>query len=246
MGLGSFFKAVLPYVPVIGDIAGGIMANSAQKKANKANVALQRENQAWEERMANTEWQRGKADMLAAGFNPMLAFSQGGASTPNTSAATVSPQDGLARGVSSAGSKIAQTLQIQRMKIDNDIAEQTRLQSEITTDRMQEMYGAGGVTQEEVEQTKSKTKTMASEARIKEIEKEIAEQTQGANVNSARARAELAQKEVSMRELQILLAGLDIPEKEAMAKWFQTVGAASPAAKAVMTVSQWLKFILGR
>ncbi|QCQ85018.1 DNA pilot protein [Blackfly microvirus SF02] len=88
-----------------GSLVSGLFGSSAQKKANKTNIQLQQKQLDWQERMANTEWQRGVEDMKAAGLNPMLAYSQGGASSPNVSAATVNPEDGLARGISSASEK---------------------------------------------------------------------------------------------------------------------------------------------
>lgn len=102
---------------------GSYLTNSAQKKANQENIALNRENRAWEEEMANTQWQRGVQDMIAAGLNPMLAYSQGGASTPNTSAATVEPEDALGRGLGSALQQRLLALQIEQQRANINLTE---------------------------------------------------------------------------------------------------------------------------
>lgn len=61
--------------------------NSVAMNYNSAEALKNRE---WQEHMSNTSYQRAVEDMKKAGLNPILAFSNGGASTPGGSAGTIS------------------------------------------------------------------------------------------------------------------------------------------------------------
>lgn len=61
--------------------------NSVAMNYNSTEALANRE---WQEHMSNTAYQRAVEDMKKAGLNPILAFANGGASTPGGSAGTIS------------------------------------------------------------------------------------------------------------------------------------------------------------
>lgn len=117
-------------------LAGGAMQSSGASANNAAmmqfNAQEAQKNRDWQERMSNTAYQRAMADMRTAGLNPILAYQQGGASSPSGSSASVSSlentMEGLGKGVSSAGQAYRN---FQDLKLTNETIGKTASEADL-------------------------------------------------------------------------------------------------------------------
>jgi hypothetical protein len=92
----------------------GYQNRKSQEKANNQNIALSREQMAFQERMSSSAHQRAMTDMKSAGLNPILA-ARSPASSPSGSSAQVQALPPLGIG-SAISSGVATAVQLNQAK----------------------------------------------------------------------------------------------------------------------------------
>lgn len=102
----------------IGGYNSARQANDANRELNENQMIFNAEqariNRDFQERMSNSAWQRGIADMKAAGINPIAAFSSGGASTPSGGSANTGALKSMDQVPNITGAVLSSALEIAR------------------------------------------------------------------------------------------------------------------------------------
>lgn len=150
-GVGDALKNVTSAVGAVTDpvqglvsgglsMVGGMNANQAawdrQMASQQFNASQSQAQMDFQERMRKTQYQTSVQDLMAAGLNPMLAYTQGGAGTPSGSSASsaaapahdvMSPAVSAYMNAKQTGADL--TLKEEQAKATNAQAESSRTQA---------------------------------------------------------------------------------------------------------------------
>lgn len=115
---------------------GGIGASLfGQSNTNQMQMQMMQQQQAFQERMSSTAYQRASTDMQAAGLNPMMMFSSGSAaSTPSGASPSPAVKSGLDADSMQKAISTAVNARVANATIDNLVEQNAKIKAETRTE----------------------------------------------------------------------------------------------------------------
>lgn len=204
-----------------GAVVGGVLGAAGAMDANSSAAASAREQMEFQQYNSNTAYRRAVADMKAAGLNPMLAYSQGGASVPG--GAQYKPENVGAAAVSGAQQANMLNAQVEKTIAETDLL---RAQRDATS---QDVVKKGS----EIEQIVAST--AVAKATVKEIESRIHLQNNQAEALIQQVKESIAREDLA--KVDTILRKASIAEARAMERFFSSdFGEANPLVKQILEV----------